>query len=69
MKSAYQEFTKTVGHQLAALFCSQESALAQRARLLDADLAEIGRQISVVTTQAVLEHLRDEAVKKTAKPG
>lgn len=66
MENDYQEMITTVSTQVAKTFLSQEDNLAVRATLLDADIAEITRQIGVETTKIVLEHVRDDLVKKNS---
>lgn len=67
MKNDYQEIIATVSTQIAKTFLSQENNLAARATLLDADIADITRQIGAETTKLVLEHVRDDLGKKTAR--
>jgi hypothetical protein len=65
MNHDYQELITTVSEQIAQEFLDHEPNLAQRALLLDADIAEITRAIGLETTKIVLEHFRDQLVKKT----
>lgn len=67
MESTYHEMIATVSTQVAKTFLSHEDNLAARATLLDADIAEITRQIGVEATRIVLEQVRDDLVKKTAR--
>ena len=69
MKTLYEEFVARTRHQLAELFWTHEDNIAHRARLLDAEIAEITRSLSLVAMQELLERARDQEVKKTAKPG
>ena len=64
MKNDYHEIITAVSTEIAKTFLSHEVNLAARATLLDADIAEITRQIGVETTKIVLEHVRDDLVKK-----
>lgn len=64
MDQAYQELIDNVSQHIAQTFLTHEGNLTQRALLVDADIAEITRQIGLKTTQIVLEHSRDELVKK-----
>lgn len=66
MKNDYQEIIATVSTQIAKTFLSQENNLAARATLLDADIADITRQIGAETTKLVLEHVRDDLGKKNS---
>lgn len=67
METAYQELIAAVSTEVATTFLANEDNLAARATLLDADIAEITRQIGVETTRKVLEHVRDDLVKKNRK--
>ena len=74
MKNDYHEIITAVSTQVAKTFLSQEDNLAARATLLDADIAEITRQIGVETTKIVLEHVRDDIkaiseIRRVLKPG
>lgn len=64
MENAYTEMIATVSAQVATTFLSHENNLAARATLLDADIAEITRQIGAEATRIVLEQVRDDLVKK-----
>jgi ABC-type Fe3+-citrate transport system substrate-binding protein len=64
MDQDYQELIETVSHQIAQTFLDHESNITQRALLLDADIAEITRQIGLETTKIVLARSRDDLVKK-----
>ena len=69
MNQDYQELIDKVSQQIAQTFLDHETNVAQRAVLLDADIAEITRQIGLTTTQIVLEQCRDHLVKKTKQKG
>ena len=69
MKAIYQDVVTQISDQLVDVLCTHESGIARRARLIDADIAEITTQIGLQTTQKLLEHVRDLEVKKTTKPG
>ena len=64
METDYQELIAAVSTEVAKTFLANEDNLAARATLLDADIAEITRQIGVETTKKVLEQVRDDLVKK-----
>jgi len=64
METDYQELIATVSTQVAKTFLSHEENLAARATLLDADIADITRQIGAETTRMVLEQVCEELVKK-----
>lgn len=64
MDKDYQEIITKVSKQVAKTFLQHEDNLAARATLLDADIAKITRQIGLETTKIVVEHVRDDLVKK-----
>lgn len=64
MQEDYQEIITKVSKHVAKVFLQHEDNLAVRATLLDADIAELTRQIGVETTKIVIEQVRDELVKK-----
>ena len=67
-KHCYQEIIAEVSKRLAEKFAAEEENLAQRATLIDSDVAEIVQEIGRQTTQRILEATRDEiVVKKTGK--
>jgi hypothetical protein len=65
MDQDYQELITTVSSQIAQLFLTKEANIAQRALLVDADIAEITRQIGLETTTRVLKQTCEQLVKKT----
>lgn len=69
MNTDYQELIAAVSTEVAKTFLANEDNLAARATLLDADIADITRQIGVETTKQVLEQVRDDLVKKNRKTG
>ena len=66
MKTDYQALITAVSTEVANTFLATEDNLAARAPLLDADIAEITRQIGAETTKKVLEQVRDDLVKKNS---
>jgi mevalonate pyrophosphate decarboxylase len=64
MDTDYQELIAAVSTEVATTFLAHEDNLVARATLLDADIAEITRQIGRESTKKVLEHVRDDLVKK-----
>lgn len=69
VNQAYQELIDNVSRQIAQIFFTHESHVTQRALLVDADIAEITRQIGLKTTQIVLADSRDALVKKNNQKG
>jgi len=66
-KDCYQEIISEVSKKLAKKFSSEETNLAQRATLLDGDIAEIVQDIGLETTKKVLENTRDKIIEKKTK--
>lgn len=66
-KDCYQEIISEVSKKLAKKFISEETNLAQRATLLDGDIAEIVQDIGLKTTKKVLENTRDKIIEKKTK--
>lgn len=64
METDYQDIIEKVSTEIAKTFLDTEENLAARARCLDAEIAEITRQIGLTTTSIVCAQLRDEAIKK-----
>ena len=66
-KSCYQEIISEVSKKLAKKISSEETNLAQRATLIDGDIAEIVQDIGLETTKKVLENTRDKIIEKKTK--
>jgi len=66
-KDCYQEIIAEVSKKLAKKFISEEKNLAQRATLIDGDIADIVQEIGEKTTKKVLENTRDKIVVKKNK--
>jgi hypothetical protein len=66
MKQEYRELVLRVSNEIAREFIKNEKNLTSRALLLDADIAELTRQIGLKTTEIVLEESRDRLVKKNS---
>lgn len=66
-KSCYQEIISEVSKKLAKKINSEETNLAQRATLIDGDIAEIVKDIGLETTKKVLENTRDKIIEKKTK--
>lgn len=63
----YEELISSVSQELAERFLSLEDKIAPRALFVDADIAEITRQIGLQTTQHIYEKVLTQQVgqKKT----
>jgi hypothetical protein len=64
MNDKYQDLILKVSNEIAMEFMNKEEKLISGALLLDADIAEITREIGLKTTSIVLENSCDELVKK-----
>jgi uncharacterized protein YheU (UPF0270 family) len=63
-KKYYQDLIQSISNQIAERFLTRETNLVQRATFLDADIAEITRQIGLETTQIIYEHLVEQITFK-----
>jgi hypothetical protein len=68
MKTIYQDIATKLSEQLAEVFWAHEDEIATRARLIDAEIAEITRQIGLEATQKILTHALEQEVKKNGIP-
>lgn len=68
-KSSYDEIISRVSKELAKEILKNEKQLDKRALLLDADIAEITRDIGLKTIQGIYKSLVEEhvALKKKTK--
>ncbi len=66
-KSCYKEIIDEVSKKLADKIFSEEKNLAQRAILIDRDIADIIQDIGLETCKQVLEKSRDQIVVKKNK--
>lgn len=60
----YDDLIDEMSKQLAEAFFNKETELAERARTVDKDIADILRTIGQRATKKVLEKTRDEIVEK-----
>ena len=66
-KDCYQEIINEVSKKLADKITTEEKDLAQRATLIDRDIADIVQEVGLKTCKQVLEKTRDQIVKKKTK--
>jgi len=66
-KDCYQEIIAEVSKKLSEKIISEEKDLAQRATLIDQDIAGIVQDIGLKTTENVLKNTRDEDIAKKNK--
>jgi hypothetical protein len=64
MNREYQDVIRNVSNQIAGTFLEKETELVGRALLLDADIAEITRQIGSETTEIVLRSILEQCTYK-----
>jgi len=62
--SKYEGFIRQVSQELAARFISQEDTSAERARFIDADIAELTRHIGLETTKGIYEQMITQQVSQ-----
>ena len=64
MNKVYQDVISNVSNHIAGVFLSEETNLVDRALSLDADIAEIIRQIGSETTEIVLRDILEQCTYK-----
>ncbi len=69
MNHDYQEIISKAGEQISEKFLEKEDNIAARAVFLDADIAEITRQIGLETTKIIIRNASDRLVKKKQTEG
>lgn len=69
MQECYQEIIATVSAAIAQSFLSNEESLPKRSIFLDADVAEITRQIGLKTTLIIFEETLENCVKEKQSKG
>lgn len=65
----YEAFISHISQELAEKFLSQEDNIAQRAVFIDADIAELTRQIGLQTTQHICEQVVTQQVEQKKNDG
>ena len=66
--SRYEGFIAQVSQELAGRFLAQEDRVAERARFIDADMAELTRHIGLETTKCIYEQVLTRHIsQKNAK--
>jgi len=65
----YEAFVSHASQELAEKFLSQEASIVQRALFIDADIAEITRQLGLQTAQHIYEQLLTEQVEQKKNDG
>lgn len=68
-KDCYQSIIEEVSKKLSKKIISEEKELAQRATLIDQDIAGIVQEVGLKTTERILKNTRDNIVTKKNKKG
>ena len=63
-KDAYEDFVKEISKKLSEKILQEEGDLTRRIKTIDADIAEIVREVGLRTSKLVIEKTRDEKVAK-----
>ncbi len=65
----YQAIIQNISNQIAKAFLARETNIAQRARCLDAGIAEIIRQVGLETVKQIYEESANKLVNKKKRKG
>lgn len=68
-KDCYQAIIEEVSKKLSKKIISEEKDIAQRATLIDQDIAGIVQEVGLRTTERVLKNTRDDIITKKNKKG
>lgn len=63
-KDAYEDLVKEISKKLSEKILLEEGDLTGRIKTIDADIAEIVRDVGLHTSKLVIEKTRDESVAK-----
>ena len=63
-KDAYEDLVKEISKKLSEKILQEEGDLTRRIKTIDADIAEIVREVVLRTSKLVIEKTRDEKVAK-----
>ena len=63
-KDAYEDLVKEISKKLSEKIFQEEGDLTGRIKTIDADIAEIVREVGLRTSKLVIEKTRDEKVAK-----
>jgi hypothetical protein len=63
-KEAYEDLVKEISKKLAEKILQEEGDLTGRIKTIDADIAEIVRDVGLGTSKLVIEKTRDEKVER-----
>ena len=63
-KNAYEELVKEISKKLSEKILQEEGDLTARMKTIDADIADIVREVGLQTSKLVIEKTRDDKVAK-----
>jgi len=63
-KDAYEDLITEISKKLSEKILQEEGDLTRRIKTIDADIAEIVREVGLRTSRLVIEKTRDEKVAK-----
>ena len=63
-KDAYEDLVKEISKKLSEKILQEEGDLSGRIKTIDADIAEIVREVGLRTSKLVIEKTRDEKIAK-----
>jgi len=63
-KDTYEDLVKEISKKLSEKILQEEGDLTGRIKTIDADIAEIVREVGLRTSKLVIEKTRDEKVAK-----
>lgn len=63
-KDAYEDLVKEISKQLSEKILQEEGDLTGRIKTIDADIAEIVREVGLRTSKLIIEKTRDEKIAK-----
>ena len=63
-KDVYEDLVKEISKKLSEKILQEEGDLTRRIKTIDADIAEIVREVGLRTSKLVIEKTRDETVAK-----
>ena len=63
-KDAYEDLVKEISKKLSEKILQEEGDVTGRIKTIDADIAEIVREVGLRTSKLVIEKTRDEKIAK-----
>lgn len=68
-KDAYEDLVKEISKKLSEKILQEEGDLTGRMKTIDADIADIVREVGLQTSKLVIEKTRDDKVTKKKPKG